>query len=54
MGKNVSTAVVSFRMAHEQIAALKKISEDRGENRNSMLSAMVGKRIDEIREEEDW
>lgn len=54
MGKNVSTAVVSFRMTHEQIAALKKIAEDRGLKRNSMLAAMIGKRIDDIRQEEDW
>lgn len=54
MGKNVSTAVVSFRLTHEQIAALKKIAEDRGMVRNSMLAGMVEKRIAEIRQEEGW
>lgn len=54
MGKNVSTAVVSFRMTHEEIEALKRIAEERGLKRNSMLAGMVGTRIAEIREKEGW
>jgi hypothetical protein len=54
MGKNVSTAVVSFRLTHAEIEALKKIAEERGTTRNAMLAYMVGNRIAEIREEESW
>lgn len=54
MGKNVSTAPVSFRMTHDQIAALKKIADERGIKVNAMLGAMVRQRIAEIREKEEW
>lgn len=54
MGKNVSTAVVSFRMTHEDIAALKKIAEARDLKVNAMLGAMMARRIKEIRQEEGW
>jgi hypothetical protein len=54
MGKNVSTAPVSFRLTLPEIEALKKIAEDRGTTRNAMLAHMVGLRIAEIREDEEW
>lgn len=54
MGKNVSTAPVSFRLTHDQIAALKKIAEERDTNPNAMLGAMITARITEIRQEENW
>lgn len=54
MGKNVSTAPVSFRLTHDQIAALKKIAEERDTNPNAMLASMIGARITEIREVEGW
>jgi hypothetical protein len=54
MGKNVSTAPVSFRLRHEEIEALTKIAEDRGTTRNAMLARMVRTRITEIRSEEEW
>lgn len=54
MGKNVSTAVVSFRLTHEEIEDLKKIAEDRGLKVNALLRRMVSRRIKEIRQEEGW
>lgn len=54
MGKNVSTAVVSFRLTHGQIEALKKIAGDRDTTVNAMLASMVGKRVQDIRDEEGW
>jgi hypothetical protein len=54
MGKNVSTAPVSFRLPHPDIAALKKIAEDRDITVNAMLGAMVQARIREIASSEGW
>lgn len=54
MGENLSTAPVSFRLEHDQIAALKKIADDRGLKVNAMLGAMVRNRVEEIRAEEGW
>lgn len=54
MGKNVSTAVVSFRLEHDYNRALKKIAEERDVTVNAMLSAMVRLRIREIGTAEGW
>ena len=54
MGKNVSTAPVSFRLTHDEIAALKKIAEDRETTVNKMLARMMRTRTTEIRSEENW
>ena len=54
MGKNVSTAVVSFRLTHGEIEALKKIAAERGLTVNKMLARMVGTRVNDIRTEEGW
>jgi predicted DNA-binding ribbon-helix-helix protein len=54
MGKNVSTAVVSFRLTHDEIEDLKKIAEDRDLKVNAILRRMVSRRIREIRKEEGW
>lgn len=54
MGKNVSTAPVSFRMTHDEIAALKKIAEERDTTVNKMLARMMRTRIADIRKMEGW
>lgn len=54
MGKNVNSGVVSFRLSHEDIAALRKMAEMRGIKVNAMLSNMMSKRIKEIRAKEGW
>lgn len=54
MGKNISTGVVSFRLTHEEIAALMRIAQARDIKVNAMLSNMMSKRIKQIRQEEDW
>lgn len=54
MGKNVSTAVVSFRLTHGEIEDLKKIAADRGLTVNKMLARMIRGRIGEIRAKENW
>lgn len=54
MGKNVSTAPVSFRMTHEEIAALMRIAEDRDTTINAMLARMMRTRIADIRKAEGW
>lgn len=50
----MSTAPVSFRLTHDEIAALKKIAEDRKTTINKMLARMMRTRIVEIRSEENW
>lgn len=54
MGKNINTGVVSFRLTHEEIIALRKMAKDRGIKVNAMLSNMMSKRIKQIRAEEGW
>lgn len=54
MGKNVNTGVVSFRLSHEEIAALRKMATMREIKVNAMLRNMMSKRIKEIRAEEGW
>jgi predicted DNA-binding ribbon-helix-helix protein len=54
MGKNVSTAVVSFRLTHGEIEDLKKIASERDLTVNKMLARMIRARIGEIRAKENW
>lgn len=54
MGENVTDGVVSFRLTHEEIAALKKMAQDREIKVNAMLRNMMSKRIAQIRAEEGW
>lgn len=54
MGENKSTGVVSFRLTHEEIAALRKMAAMRDIKVNAMLSRMMSRRIKEIRAEEGW
>lgn len=54
MGKNVSTAPVSFRLRHDEIDDLKMIAAERDVSVNAMLARMVRTRIAEIRSKEHW
>lgn len=54
MGKNVSTAPVSFRLEHDYIVALRKIAQERDLTVNAMLNSMMRKRIREIASSEGW
>lgn len=54
MGKNLTSGVVSFRLSHEEIAALMRMADERGVSVNLMLRNMMSKRIKEIREKEGW
>lgn len=54
MGENINSGVVSFRLSHEDISALKKIARDRDITLNAMLANMMSKRIKQIREKEGW
>lgn len=54
MGENVTDGVVSFRLTHEEIAALKKMAAMREIKVNAMLRNMMSRRIKEIRQEEGW
>lgn len=54
MDRHTTTTMVGVRVTWEMKAHLEKMATDRGTSVNAMLLGMLTRRIEEIREKEDW